>query len=93
MFIGVLTLRLHLPGCRSLKEKRRRVGKLRDRFGKQTHISVCESDLADVHQQAEWSFTATAGSRSVVEQTLQQIAIVARSELDAVVANEQVDFI
>lgn len=93
MVIGILTLRLHLPGCRSLKEKRQRVGKLRDRFGKQTHISVCESALADVHQHAEWSFTATAGSRSVVERSLQKIALAARSELDAVVANEQLDFI
>lgn len=69
------------------------MGKLRDRFGKQTHISVCESGLADVHQQAEWSFTTTAGSRSVVEQTLQQISLVASSELDAVVANEQIEFL
>ncbi len=93
MFIGVLTLRLHLPGCRSLKEKRQRVGKLRDRFGKQTHIAVCESGLADVHQQAEWSFTATAGSRTVVEQTLQQIMLIASSELDAVVASDNVEFL
>ncbi len=92
MFIGLLTLHLHLPGCRSLKEKRQRVGKLRDRFGKQSHIAVCESGLADMLQQAEWSFTATAGSRSVVEQTLQQVSLFASSELDAVVANEQVEF-
>ena len=66
MQIGVLTLTFHLPGCRSLKEKRQRLGGLRDRFGRNTTVGVCESGLQDAHQRAEWTFVAVGDRKSVV---------------------------
>jgi hypothetical protein len=62
-----------LPGCRSLKDKRQRLAGLRDRFGRQPNVAVCESDFADAHQRAEWSFVATGHSGVLVEQTLADI--------------------
>ncbi len=91
MRVGMLIVEFHLPGCRSLKEKRRRLLGLRDRFGKQTNLAVCESDFQDEHQHAEWSFLATATSRKVVEQTLQQIENHIESNVDAVVIDVQRD--
>jgi uncharacterized protein YlxP (DUF503 family) len=73
MRIGVLTVSFSLPGCRSLKEKRQRLSGLRERFGRQSNVAVCESDFADVHQRAEWSFVATGRSAAMVEQTLAEI--------------------
>jgi uncharacterized protein YlxP (DUF503 family) len=73
MQIGVLRLRFLLRGCRSLKEKRQRLGGLRDRFGKSTSIAVCESDYQDSHQHSEWTFVAVAQTTRLVDQMLGEI--------------------
>jgi uncharacterized protein len=56
MQIHILTLGFMLPGCRSLKEKRQRMGGLHERFGRQPAVAVIESGFRDSHNQAEWSF-------------------------------------
>lgn len=42
MFVGVLRLVLHLPGSRSLKDKRQIVRSLKDRVRSRLHLSVAE---------------------------------------------------
>lgn len=84
MHIAVLTLRFHLEGCRSLKDKRQRLAKLRDRFGRLTQVAVCESDWADRHDRAEWSFVVAAARRDAVDASCRQIESYAAEELDAV---------
>lgn len=83
MRVGLLRLNLFLHGCRSLKEKRQRVGGLRDRFGRQVNVSVCESQHADSLQRAEWSFVASAGDGVIVERIFSDIERAARGSLDA----------
>jgi uncharacterized protein YlxP (DUF503 family) len=87
--MGLLVLEFHLPGCTSLKEKRGRLGGLRDRFGRLPHVAVTESDFADALQRSEWSFVAVGHDVAFVSGTLQEIErdIVAR--VDAVVTRRQ----
>ena len=73
MHIGVLALDFHLEGCRSLKEKRRRLGRLKDKFGRSPNLAVCESGHQDSHRQARWSVVAAADSLRVVEQALGEV--------------------
>ncbi len=73
MQIGVLRVGFALPGCRSLKEKRQRLGGLRERFGKQLNVAVCESDFQDAHDRAEWSFVVAALTGRLIDQTLGDI--------------------
>lgn len=47
MPIGLLTLHIHLPGCRSLKEKRSRLKPLLARLHREFNISVAELDDQD----------------------------------------------
>ncbi len=56
MQVAILTLDFHLEGCSSLKQKRQRLKGLKDRFGRLSHIAVCESDRADCLDKAQWSF-------------------------------------
>jgi hypothetical protein len=83
MHIGILTLVFQLEGCASLKEKRQRLGGLRDRFGRQPNIAVCESGEQDALQRAEWSFVAVAGSRQLVDQLLAGVENHVAQEIDA----------
>lgn len=45
--IGVLTIQLILPGCKSLKEKRSQLKPLLARLHREFNISVAEMDLQD----------------------------------------------
>ncbi len=63
----VLTWELHLPGCRSLKEKRMVVRSLRDRLRHRFNLSVAETDLQDVHDRAELSAALVASEGKVAE--------------------------
>lgn len=83
MHIGVLGLDFHLPGCTSLKEKRSRLQRLRDKFGRAPNLAVCESDHQDAHQRARWSIVAVAASPKVVEQALGEVETWAQERLDA----------
>jgi uncharacterized protein YlxP (DUF503 family) len=50
--IGLLTLRLHLPACASLKEKRGRLKPLIHRLHREFNVSAAEMDLQDKWQEA-----------------------------------------
>ena len=52
MSLGLLTLHLHLAGCTSLKEKRRRLKPLLHRLHREFNISVAEIDNQDSWQEA-----------------------------------------
>ena len=50
--VGTLTVQLHLPGCKSLKEKRGLLQPLMARLRREFNVSVAEVGLQDMHQQA-----------------------------------------
>ena len=85
MHIGVLGLDFHLAGCASLKEKRRRLKRLRDKFGRMPNLAVCESGHQDAHQRAQWSVVAVASSAVVVERALGEVERWVDETLDATV--------
>ena len=89
MNIGRLTVSFYLHGCRSLKDKRRRLSKLKDKFGKQTNLAACESDWADQHQRGQWSFVAVAADSVVVERSLAQVERYVTTDIDGEVVNLQ----
>ena len=83
LHIAVLRLRLHLEGCASLKEKRQRLGGLRDRFGRLPGIAVCESGAQDSLNDAEWSFVAAGGSRQITDRLLSGVEDFVAETVDA----------
>lgn len=83
----VLTLQFHLEACDSLKDKRQRLSGLRDRFGRQTHIGVCESDFADELSRAEWTFVVIASTPQRIDQAVNDIDEFAATQLDAVIVD------
>ncbi len=87
MKTGLLRATFYLPGCNSLKEKRQRLAKLRDKFGKQSNVAVCESSMADELRQGEWTFVAVSASAKVVQQTLAEIERFITQSLDAEILN------
>ena len=83
LHISVLRLRFHLEGCTSLKDKRQRLGGLRDRFGRLPGIAVCETGSQDALAEAEWSFVAAGGSRQITDRALAEIEDFVAESVDA----------
>ena len=87
MRVALLRAGFYLHGCGSLKEKRQRLSRLRDKFGKQTALAVCESNHADEHKRGEWTFVASASSHTVVQQALSDVERYLSTSLDAEVVS------
>ncbi len=93
MFIAVLTLKFRLHGCSSLKEKRRRLSGLREKFGKLRHLAVCESANHDAWELSEFSFVCVAMDAKVVESTLAKIVNHCSSSVDAELTHHTIDWV
>lgn len=72
--LGTLTLRLHLPGCSSLKEKRGRLKPLISRLHREFNVSVAEMDLQDTWQEAVITCAMVGNERRHLESALQGVA-------------------
>ena len=56
-----------IPACRSLKEKRRALRRIKDRTANAFGITVSEVGLNDVWQRAELGFAAVGNDRRHIE--------------------------
>ena len=79
----LLQLELHFAGCRSLKEKRRRLKGLKDRLGRAVNVAVCESGHQDSRQLSQWSVIAAAADAVVVERILAEVERTVQFSVDA----------
>lgn len=74
MTFGLLTLYLHIPGCKSLKEKRRRLKPLLFRLRREFNISVAEVDQLDMWQDTIVACAFVSNDRGHTERSLQDVA-------------------
>ena len=71
--VGFLSLELHMPGARSLKDKRVVLRSLKDRL-RALNVAVAESDEhAPVWQRAHLSIVAVADRQQRVERSLEKV--------------------
>lgn len=73
MHIAILTVSISLPGCRSLKEKRQRMGGIHERFGRNPAVAVCESGERNRLDASEWTFVVAAQESQKVESLCNEI--------------------
>jgi uncharacterized protein YlxP (DUF503 family) len=73
MSIGVLTLHLQLPGCKSLKEKRSRLKPLITRLHREFNISVAELSRQDVWDEATLGCVLISNDHKFSESSLQTV--------------------
>ncbi len=73
MAIGVLTLQLQFPGCKSLKEKRSRLKPLIARLHREFNISVAELDRQDTWDEAIIGCVMISNEHQFSESSLQTV--------------------
>lgn len=87
VFVGVATLVLHIPGARSLKDKRSVVKSLKDKVIARFHVSMAEVGALDVLQRAELGVAVVSNESAVCDEVLAHITSVASSHRDAILAD------
>jgi uncharacterized protein YlxP (DUF503 family) len=73
MVIGACQLRLHLPGCTSLKGKRGLIRPLIARLYREFNVAAAEVEHQDVWQSADIAIVAVANDAGHIQAELQQI--------------------
>jgi uncharacterized protein YlxP (DUF503 family) len=73
MVIGACRVRLYLPGCASLKQKRSLLKPLLARLHREFNVAAAEVDLNDVWQSAELALVAVGNEPGHLESELRQI--------------------
>lgn len=73
MSIGVLTLQLQLPGCKSLKEKRSRLKPLISRLHREFNISVAELSHQDIWDESTIGCVMISNDHQFSESSLQTV--------------------
>jgi len=71
MVVGALEVELHLPGCRSLKDKRLVLRSLMTRLRNRFNVAVGEVDHHDLWQRALVGIVTVAGDTAVAHSILQ----------------------
>ena len=93
MYMAVMTLTFRLEGCHSLKGKRSRLSGIREKYGRHSHLAVCESDYQDDHQLSEWTFVALGSRRDFVASTLADLEAKLDDNLDAQIIGSDLEWI
>ena len=73
MIVGLLTLELHFPHARSLKDKRAELQGLKERVRRRFNAAVAETDHQDVWQRTRLGIVTVSAQATVVEGVLEQI--------------------
>ena len=71
--VGIVVAELHVPGARSLKDKRRVVKGLVERVHARHKVSIAETGLQDLHQRAEISIAAVGRNDQELEGRLEAL--------------------
>jgi uncharacterized protein YlxP (DUF503 family) len=91
MVIGLLMLEMHIPGARSLKDKRHVLRGLEARIRKRFNVSVAEVEHHDLWQRARLAVVAVNTDRSHLDATLDAVAREAASSREAELVDQQVE--
>jgi hypothetical protein len=82
--VGVVSLELHVPGARGLKDKRRAVRSLIDRMHRRYRVSVAETGYQDLHQRAEVTLAVVASDGGELERLLDGLRGIAEENAEGV---------
>lgn len=92
--IGTLSLHLHMPGCKSLKEKRGRLQPLLHRLRREFNVSVAEMKLQDKWQEAVIACAMVGNNSAYLQAALEAVSHwVANHWPDGQVFDEKIEII
>ena len=92
MPIGLLTLEIHIPDARSLKDKRQVLRSLKDRLRANFDVAVAELEHQDLWQRSRIGVVSISGDGRHLEDSLQAIAQESERVLGRDLVSQQIDY-
>ena len=92
MIIGCLSFELYLPYSHSLKEKRQRLNKLRDRLKTKYNIAFAELDYHNKWQRAQIGIVTLNNHRAIIDKTFQRILQEIEDNIDGEILTKDINF-
>jgi uncharacterized protein len=93
MPVGLLTLELHLPEARSLKDKRQVLRSLKDRLRRHFNVAVAELDFQDTWRSSVVGVVTLSNAEQHVEESLQLVLAEAYRILGPLLISHAVDLL
>lgn len=85
--VGVAVFELHLPGSRSLKEKRRTVKSLLDRLHRRQRISIAETGFHDLRQRSQLTLALVVNSPADLTRLMSRLRATIEEEPEALLSH------
>ncbi len=93
LFVAVAQVELHLPGARSLKDKRQDVRSLVERMRHRLAVLVVESDHQELHQRAGLAISALATDAEAARGTVARALDLVNESFPGVVLDEHIEVV
>jgi uncharacterized protein len=93
MPVGLLTLELHLPDARSLKDKRQVLRSLKDKLRAGFNVAVAELDYQDTWQRSVVGVVTLANEEQYVREALQKVLAEADNILGSLIVSQAMDLL
>ncbi len=93
MPIGLLTLEIHIPDARSLKDKRQVLRSLKDRLRGQFNVAVAELDHQDVWQRALVGVVTLSNDEHHLRESLDHVASEAERLLGRDLVSQEIEIL
>ena len=94
MPVGILSLRIRLPGCKSLKDKRSRIAPMIHRIHDRFNVSISEMDHQDVLDDTCISCAIVSNDLCLIKNSLREVVKYLESHWpDEVIIKEEVEIL
>ena len=94
MTVGIYSFELHLPGARSLKDKRQVVRRLKDRLRARHNVAVAESsEHNELWQRASLTVVSVADRREPLERLFEAVHREAQSNVPGEIIENGIEYI
>ena len=90
--VGLLSIELHIPHSRSLKEKRVVVRSIKDRLSKLS-VGFAEVNYQDLLQRTALAVVAVGAEQQLVEQSLANVVKEVEKKGDGVVVRSEIEWL
>jgi uncharacterized protein YlxP (DUF503 family) len=93
MPIGLLTLEIHIPDARSLKDKRQVLRSLKDRLRARFNVAVAELDHQETWQRSQVGVVSLSNDAAHLEQSMRAVFAEAENVLGRELVSHQLELI
>jgi len=90
--IDLLTLEIHIPDARSLKDKRQVLRSLKDRLRARFNVAVAELEHQELWQRSRVGVVSISGDGKHLEESLEAIALESERLLGRDLVSREIDY-